>query len=212
MLEPVLGLVGTLLGLARAVPQLWLVALSPSRAGVSIDAAATSCVVSLGWTVYGLWTSQLAVVLATGLSGLVFGAIAVLVSRGRGLMSGCRLAPLSLGLLGVIAWRWGASGLAVALPLAVLVANGPQVLTAIKQTDLSGLSSGTWVLSTCDGLVWTSYSLVSGDRALLTFGLLQISTSSVILALKQQANRRQPESSERQADCSGTADPLMLAE
>jgi hypothetical protein len=34
----------------------------------------------------------------------------------------------------------------------------------------------------CDGAVWTVYALVTGDIAILVFGVLQLTTSSLIVA------------------------------
>lgn len=57
----------------------------------------------------------------------------------------------------------------------------PQLVVAFREPDLRGLSPLTWVLSTADGLTWGAYALVTGDRAILVFGLLQLATSLPIV-------------------------------
>jgi uncharacterized protein with PQ loop repeat len=54
----ILGTLGTVIGLVKAVPQLVRLLRAREAYGVSADTAATSSIVSLGWTTYGLLTNQ----------------------------------------------------------------------------------------------------------------------------------------------------------
>jgi uncharacterized protein with PQ loop repeat len=180
----VLGGLGTVIGLVRALPQLIRLVRTRDAHGVSLDAAATSSFVSFGWATYGYLTDQLAVTLATGSSGVVFALIALVAFRFGRRLSELRAAPVWLVLLvgtGVVA---GDAGLGFLLPVSVVVANGPQLLVAYRERDLTGLSLSTWLLSVSDGAVWTAYALVTGDVAILVFGVLQLTTSGAIVLRK----------------------------
>ena len=179
-----LGALGTLVGLVRALPQLIRLLRTGDVHGVSLDTAATSSIVSFGWATYGLLTDQLAVTLATGSSGVVFLLITLVALRRGRSVTELRAAPIWFVVLVAAASFAGDSGLGILLPVSVLVANVPQLLVAYREADLTGLSLSTWLLSVTDGAVWTVYALVTGDTAILVFGLLQLSTSGAIVMRK----------------------------
>jgi hypothetical protein len=52
-ISSMLGLIGTLIGLVRALPQLIHLLRAKEACGVSVDTAATSSIVGFGWAVYG---------------------------------------------------------------------------------------------------------------------------------------------------------------
>lgn len=187
-----LGAIGTVLGLVRAIPQLFRLIGSRDPHGVSVDTASTSCVISFGWTTYGLFTSQLPVATATFSSAVVFAGIACVgLVLGRGLGE-IKTAPLwYLVLLGALVLG-GTDALGVVLAFSVLVGNLPQIVTAFRESDLSGLSPATWAFSMADGTVWLLYALFANDLAILSYGILQLVTSSVISARRLVWARRQP--------------------
>jgi uncharacterized protein with PQ loop repeat len=151
--------------------------------------------VSFAWAVYGLWTGQPFVTLATGASGIVFVLIAVYALRFGRTVSELRIAPLWLLVIVAAASLWGAQGLGVVLPVSILVSNLPQVRLAWREASLADLSLGTWLLSFADGLVWGLYALLEGDRSIMVFGALQMATSAAIVAAKlfRRSGRRAEE-------------------
>ena len=185
-----LGALGTLVGLVRALPQFVRLRRTRDVHGVSLDTAATSSIVSFGWVTYGALTDQPAVVLATGASGIVFAAIATLAIRLGRSPRDLRAAPVWFGVLLTATLLGGSDGLGALLPISVLVANVPQLLAAFRERDLTGLSIGTWLLSASDGLVWFCYALVADDTSILLFGILQLTTSSAIVARRWIWERR----------------------
>lgn len=192
----VLGFVGTIIGLVRAVPQLVRLLRARGAFGVSVDTAATSSIVSLGWAVYGLLTGQTYVVLATGSSGLIFAVITVMALRyGRSLRE-FRVAPLWLVVLLVTGFVFGTNVLGIVLALSALVSNIPQILVAYREDNLKGLSLGTWLLSLSDGLVWGTYALLQQDVSIIASGTFQSITSALIVAriLVQQSHKKALES------------------
>ncbi|MCU0560791.1 MAG: hypothetical protein MUD16_11460 [Desulfobacterales bacterium] len=69
------GISSTALGVARATPQLVRLLRSRHARGVSVDSAATSMIVSCGWTAYGLLTHQPVISFASGAAGIIFAVI-----------------------------------------------------------------------------------------------------------------------------------------
>jgi len=180
----ILGAVGTVVGLVRAVPQLVMLLRRREAFGVSVDTAGTSSIVSFGWVAYGLLTQQFAVSFATGASGVVFAAIAAAALRFGRQWREFRITPLWCVVLALSGLLAGEKGLGVVLPISVLAANIPQLRVAYREQNLADLSLGTWVLSVTDGLVWGTYSLLRHDTSIMAYGIFQVLTSGSIVALK----------------------------
>jgi uncharacterized protein with PQ loop repeat len=187
-----LGSIGTLIGLIRAVPQLVSLLRSRHAHGVSVDSAATSAIVSFGWATYGVLTNQPYVSFATGSSGVIFALITIVALRFGREVKECRIAPVWLVVLLLVGGVAGIVGLGLALPISVLVANIPQLRIAYNEDNLTDLSLGTWLLSMSDGLVWGVYALIQRDISIVIFGCFQLTTSGLIVTLKlvHMAKRR----------------------
>jgi uncharacterized protein with PQ loop repeat len=182
--------VGTILGLVRALPQLGRLLRARNARGVSVDTAATSSVVSAGWAAYGVLTDQPAVALASGASAVTFALVTIAALRFGRRPGELRATPVWLLVLVVAGMVGGAAGLGLVLPVSVLVANGPQLVVAWRERDLSALSLGTWVLSVAEAVVWGTYGLVAHDRSILVYGTLHLVTSGGIVALRLAKSRR----------------------
>jgi uncharacterized protein with PQ loop repeat len=184
--------VGTALGLVRALPQLRRLLRARDAHGVSVDTAATSSVVSFAWAAYGAITGQTAVVLASGASSLSFALVTLAALRFGRRVAELRATLAWLLVLAAAGAVGGAGGLGLLLPVSVLVANLPQLVVAWRERDLSALSLGTWVLSVAEAVVWGGYGLVAHDRSILVYGALHLVTSGGIVALrlaKREAGR-----------------------
>ncbi|HEX6912794.1 MAG TPA: hypothetical protein VF142_20470 [Longimicrobium sp.] len=186
------AVVGTAIGLVRAVPQLARLLRTRDAHGVSVDSAATSSIVSAAWTTYGVLTGQGAVAVASGSSAVMFALVALAALRFGRRVGEMRAAPVWLVVLAGAGLLGGARGLGLLLPVSVLVANGPQLLVALRERDLSGLSPGTWLLSVLEALAWGTYGLFAGDRSILVYGTLHLATSGAIVALRLAKSRRGP--------------------
>jgi len=195
-LPALLGGIGTLVGLVRAVPQLARLLRRREAFGVSVDTAGTSSAVSFGWVAYGLLTRQFYVSFATGSSGLVFACIALSALRYGRRAREFRITPVWCAVLLLAGLLAGKYGLGVVLPVSVLAANLPQLWVAWREDNLTDLSLGTWLLSICDGLVWGAYALLQHDGSILAFGIFQLATSGPIVALKL-AHRARPAAAPR---------------
>jgi uncharacterized protein with PQ loop repeat len=177
----ILGSIGTLIGLIRAVPQLMRLLRARAAFGVSVDTTATSSIVSFGWAAYGLITGQPYVSLATGSSGVIFAIITFVALRfGRNVRE-LKITPVWFAVLLLSGLIFGKNGLGVVLAISALVSNIPQVRVAYRESNLAGLSLGTWLLSLSDGLVWGVYALLQNDISIMAYGLFQVTTSILIV-------------------------------
>lgn len=183
-LTSLLGMLGTIIGLVRALPQLIQLLKSREAHGVSVDTAGISSVVSFGWAAYGLFTDQAYVTLATGSSGIIFALIVIFAIRFGRSTKEIRVTPFGALALILSKVLGGTAGLGIALPISVLIANSPQIVVAYKEGDLSDLSLGTWLLSISDGIVWGAYALLEEDMSILAYGVFQLLTSGVIATFK----------------------------
>ena len=180
----ILGTLGTMIGLIRAVPQLVRLLRAREAYGVSVDTAATSSLVSFGWATYGVLTHQPYVTFATGASGLIFALITFFALHFGRQVREFKIAPLWLAVLLLAGVSAGKTGLGLVLPISVLAANIPQLWVAYREGNLADLSLGTWLLSVSDGLVWGVYSLIQQDISIMVFAIFQVTTSGLIVALK----------------------------
>jgi len=183
-LPSILGLIGTVIDLTRATPQLARLIRARKAFGVSVDAAGTSFVVSLGWTAYGIITHQLFVTLASGIIAGSFFIITLIALRLGRNVNEFRVAPIWLGFLLVSGIFFGKAGLGLLLSVSALISNVPQIRVAYKEENLSGLSLGTWLLSLSAGLVWGFYAILQHDLTIIAASFFQTTTSGIIIALK----------------------------
>lgn len=180
----ILGLIGTLIDLVRATPQLAHLLKARKSFGVSVDTSGTSCVVSLGWTTYGIITDQPYVTLASGImAGFFFVTTLAALRFGRSARE-FRIAPVWFVVLFAAAIFFGKVGLGLMLSISALISNVPQIRVAYKEENLSGLSLGTWLLTLSGGLVWGLYAILQQDLTIIASAFFQSITSGIIIALK----------------------------
>ena len=79
--------------------------------------------------------------------------------------------------------------LVLVLAAGVLVTQGPQVLRAVRESDLTGLAATTWWLSIVDAATWGAYGVAVGDAALVAYGVV-LSSSAVVVLSRIQLTRR----------------------
>lgn len=172
-----LGLLASVVFLVRLLPQPLRLARTGVASGVSPLSALNSMLTMVAWVTYGLFVG-LPLVWVVSAVALVPGVWTVLllrreVSRRDLMWAGAWLA------LQVVA---AATGLLVAvLAAGVLVTQGPQVLRALRETDLTGLASATWWLSLLDATTWGAYGLAVGDAALVAYGVVLTTSAGIVL-------------------------------
>lgn len=180
----ILGLTGTFIDLVRATPQLAHLLKARKSFGVSVDTSGTSCVVSLGWTTYGIITHQPYVTLASGIMAVFFFIITLVALRFGRSAREFRIAPIWFAVLFAATIFFGKVGLGLLLSISALISNVPQIRVAYKEENLSGLSLGTWLLSLSGGLVWGLYAILQQDLTIITSAFFQSVTSGIIIVLK----------------------------
>lgn len=186
-----LGLTGTIIDLLRAAPQLIRLLRERKSFGVSVDSSGTSCVVSLGWTTYGIITHQTFVALASGAIASLFFIITLAALRlGRSARE-FRIAPLWLVVLFSAVAFFGKNGLGLMLSISALISNVPQIRVAYKEENLSGLSLGTWLLTLAGGLIWFVYGFLNNDLTIMVSTFFQSVTSAIVIGLKLFKQRKQ---------------------
>ena len=179
-----LGFTGTIIDLLRAAPQLVRLLRERKSFGVSVDTSGTSCVVSLGWTTYGIITDQIFVAIASGAIASLFFIVTVAALRlGRSARE-FRVTPLWLVVLFSALIFFGKNGLGLMLSISALISNVPQIRVAYKEENLSGLSLGTWLLTLSGGLVWFVYGFLNNDLTIMVSTFFQSVTSTIIIGLK----------------------------
>lgn len=179
-----LGFAGTIIDLLRAAPQLVRLLRERKSFGVSVDTSGTSCVVSLGWTTYGIITNQIFVALASGAIASFFFIITVAALRlGRSVRE-FRVTPLWFIVLFAAVTFFGKTGLGLMLSISALISNVPQIRVAYKEENLSGLSLGTWLLTLSGGLIWLIYGILQKDLTIMVSTIFQSVTSAIIIGLK----------------------------
>ncbi|MCC6500483.1 MAG: hypothetical protein IT313_09485 [Anaerolineales bacterium] len=180
----ILGTLGTILGLIRAMPQLIRLLRAKEAFGVSVDTAGTSAICSFGWVVYGVLTNQFYFSLASGLTGFIFALIALFALRFGRQIKEFKVAPIWFAVLLLAMTIVGKNGLGVVLSISVLIANLPQLRLAYKESNLTDLSLGTWTISTVEGLIWLTYSVLLQDSAIIVSAFFQAMTSGLIVIMK----------------------------
>src|SRR5207344_2832061 len=61
---------------------------------------------------------------------------------------------------------------AAVLAAGVVVTQGPQVVKAVRESDLSGIAPATWWISVLDAATWGAYGVAIGDAALMGYGVV----------------------------------------
>lgn len=184
----VVGLVASGVFLVRLLPQPIRLARTGVVAGVSPLAALNSVVTALAWTAYGV-TARLAVV-------AIVSALAVIPSAWTALLL-VRSATRS-DWVGGLAW----SGVVVAAAVtgrlgfvlagSVLLTIGPQVIVALRGTDLRGIAPATMWIALADASLWGLYGLTLADGALMAYGLVLSSSATIVLVRIATTQRLSP--------------------
>ena len=173
----ILALVASAVFLVRLLPQPIRLARTGSAAGVSALAALTSVLTTTAWLAYGLWAG-LPVVWGVSVVALVPGLWTVVLLRRETKRSDVAAAGSWLGVQVVAA----AVGLfAAVLAAGVVVTQGPQVVKAVRESDLSGIAPATWWISVLDAATWGAYGVAIGDAALMGYGVVLMSSAAIVL-------------------------------
>ncbi|MGI9623697.1 MAG: hypothetical protein ACR2PK_12740 [Acidimicrobiales bacterium] len=181
---PFLVVIANVLGAGMIVPQVQQLHRHRSVAGVSNVWVGVGVAMNLWWLAYALTQSLWGMIPVSAAGAVLYGIIAVQFIRiaGRRSLGGFALgffvlgmAPLPVLLVG----GWIAAGVAIGFSYAVQFA--PAAITAVRSTNLDGISATTWAMALFEAVVWFVYGVAISDAALVIGGAGGTVMSTVIL-------------------------------
>lgn len=180
MLETGLIAAAVVVALTQPVPQIVRLLRTRSVAGVSGPTAWLGLVINAAWVAYGLGRGLLPVAVLSIAYVIGYALIVALLVRG-GNRHGIGLAAATAVVAAALTVTAGWAVLGTALAVTVGAQFVPQVLTAWRSEDLTGLSAGTYLVCAMDGLVWGGFGLLSGDGPLVLYGLVMVLVAVLVL-------------------------------
>lgn len=180
-----LVVVATVLGSWMAFPQARRIARTRGVEGVSATWIGVSLAINGWWLTYGLVAGVWALVPVSIISLLLYGVMAwfYVASVGRPALPGLALGIFGLGMVPLpflLIGGWELAGVAVGLSYGVQLL--PAVVASLRTSELSGVSSTTWIIALVEAALWLVYGVGVSDIALTLAGLVGVVMASVILA------------------------------
>jgi hypothetical protein len=173
--------VGTVLAFVFLVPQIVRLVAGRDVRGLSPSWAAFGLLTNLAWVAYlasrSLWPAITAPVLALAGYAVTLWLIAARAAD----RAWIRVSVSYEALLLIVVFLWGWGGLGVALALTSAIQLTPAVLAAYRSARPRGLSPLTWGLMVLEALAWGGYGLVTADIALIGYGVITATGSSLVL-------------------------------
>ena len=188
-----LGVIGTVLGIIRAWPQVLQIAGRRQTAGVSVQTWALTLLNNASWLTLGVIIGALPIVISNLLSAL--GSIAVLTAvhlhqRQKRL---ARAAAVALAGAAVVALTslGGATALTVLATVLAVSMFMPQLVLVLRSGAV-GVSATTWLVSAVSAGVWMLYAFALGRPSIAACQVVIMPASLVIThrARRQSAPRR----------------------
>ena len=187
MSTPVLAallVVANIMGAGMIVPQVVRLHRVRSADGLSGVWVGLGIAMNSWWVAYGLAESLWGILPVSIAAAALY---LVMTAQYLGLVGRVGLRPLLVGFLGLaivplpflVVGGWSAAGLVVGLAYAIQFV--PAAVAAVRESDLTGISSTTWVMAWIEAVIWVIYGLTSGDRALLIGGTGGAIAAGVIL-------------------------------
>ncbi len=176
-MSTLVGLVASAVFLVRLLPQPVRLARTGVVAGVSPLAALNAVITALAWTAYGLVAALPLVTVVSALAVIPSAWTAMLLLRstrrldwiGGTAWAGVVLSAAVVGRLGFV------------LAGSVLLTIGPQVILSLTKDDLRGIAPATMWIALVDSTLWGSYGLAIGDTPLIAYGVILLSSASIVL-------------------------------
>lgn len=172
------------------LPQIVKLIRTGDSSGVSTTWPALGLVTNIGWFVYLISQELWASVVAPLVTFLSYGVTLWALARtGRGLRPSYVRGAVWMALLIVTTWTSGWTTLGVVLGLSYGVMLAPSVWTAYRTVNPSGISAGTWWIGLAEVLLWGYYGWFHADAGILTFSVVGL-IGSVLMLLRYYSTRR----------------------
>lgn len=185
MTEVVLTALAAALALSQPVPQIIRLVRSRSIAGVSGPTTWLGLTINAGWVAFGVARGLYPVAVLSIAYVIGYAVIAVLLARGgnrSGVGSGLAVAAGMVAVAAAFGWTTLGTGLA----LMVAAQFVPQVAMAWRSTDLTALSTGTYIVCGLDGMVWGGYGLLHREAPLMLYGAVMFTVAVLVLVPKRR--------------------------
>jgi uncharacterized protein with PQ loop repeat len=185
-----LGVIGTVLGIVRAWPQVREIAVRHQTAGVSVQTWALTLLNNASWLTLGVIIGAVPIVISNLLSAV--GSIAVLtaVQLQQQRKRLARTAAVALGGAAVVGLTslGGATALTVLATVLAVSMFMPQLVLVLR-SGAAGVSATTWLVSALNAGVWLLYAFALGRPSIAACQVVIMPASLVIThrARRQQA-------------------------
>lgn len=179
-----LVVIATVLGSWMAFPQTRRLLRTRRVDGVSAAWIGVSIAINAWWLAYAFAADVWAVVPVSLLSLVLYGVMAVVFtgSVGRRALVGIAAGFFGLGMIPLpflVVGGWSLAGVAVGFSYGLQLF--PAVVASCRSSDLSGVSSATWLIAFVEAALWLVYGAGVGDPALMLAGAVGTVMASVIL-------------------------------
>lgn len=164
------------------MPQMVKLIRTRDSAGVSTTWAALGFVTNVGWFAFVISQELWAALLAPFVTFVSYAVTLWALNRtGRDLRSSIGLGSAWALLLAAVVVGAGWEALGVALGLSYGVMLSPSVWTGFKTRDPSGISPATWWIGLFEAMLWGYYGLYNAAAGMVTFGIVGVAGSLLIL-------------------------------
>lgn len=186
MFETVLSVLAPAVFLVRLLPQPLRLARTGVGQGVSPMASFNQVLSEFAWLGYGLIQGSIPIWLVSGVALFpsLWQALLLLPRARRSDLAGAAVFAVAI----LLAWSTGLLG--VMLGASVLVTTGPQVIEALRRSDLSGIAAATWWISLADAALWGALGWVTEDAALVGYWAVLTLCAVTVLARLGVTRRR----------------------
>ena len=195
MIATTLGVIGAVLGVVRAWPQVREVAVHRQTAGVSVQTWALTLLNNASWLTLGVVIGAVPIVISNLLSAV--GSIAVLaaVQLQRHERRLARIAAAGLAGAAVVGLTslGGATALTVLATVLAISMFLPQLLLVLR-SGAAGVSATTWLVTAISAAIWLVYAFALGRPSIGVCQVVILPASLLIAhrAFRRQAVRRAP--------------------
>ncbi len=164
------------------LPQIIKLVRSGDSDGVSTTWPALGFVINVGWFIYLIAQELWASVFAPFATFVAYAVTMWAVGRtGRDLSTSYLRGAVAAALLTATAILGGWEILGVVLGLAYGVVLAPSIWTAYRTSIPSGISPLTWWIGLVEALLWGYYGWFHSDRGIITFMVVGVIGSGVML-------------------------------
>jgi uncharacterized protein with PQ loop repeat len=184
-----LGVIGTILGIVRAWPQVLQIVVRRQTAGVSVQTWALTLLNNASWLTLGVIIGAFPIIISNLLSAV--GSVAVLAAVQLQQRQKRLARTAAVGLAGAavvgLASLGGATALTVLATMLAISMFMPQLLLVLR-SGAAGVSVSTWLVSAISAGIWLLYAFALGRPSI---AVCQVVIMPASLVITQRARRQQ---------------------